>query len=53
MGERGSRWCALDGRWGLSRALVLGAVAFWAACSGDTVSLLAIQYRRNTNKIYL
>jgi hypothetical protein len=39
MGERGERWCALDARWGMSKALVLSAVAFWGACAGDTVSL--------------
>ncbi|KAM0789795.1 hypothetical protein ACM66B_006647 [Microbotryomycetes sp. NB124-2] len=30
------RWCTLDQQWGWSRALVLGAVAFWSACAGDT-----------------
>jgi hypothetical protein len=37
-GLKGERWCAVDARWGWSRALILGAVAFWGACAGDTVS---------------
>lgn len=34
------RWCVLDSGagHGLSRPLVLAAVAFWGACAGDTVS---------------
>ncbi|ORY56805.1 integral membrane protein DUF92-domain-containing protein [Leucosporidium creatinivorum] len=36
MGVKGERWCAVDARWGWSKALILGAVAFWGACAGDT-----------------
>ncbi|KAI5479512.1 hypothetical protein MNV49_003454 [Pseudohyphozyma bogoriensis] len=33
---KGHRWCALDESVGWSSALVLGAIAFWGACAGDT-----------------
>lgn len=36
VGAYGSRWCVVDERWGASRALVLGAISFFAACAGDT-----------------
>lgn len=29
-------WCVLDERWGYSKILVLGAISFFSACSGDT-----------------
>ncbi|KAM0751494.1 hypothetical protein T439DRAFT_355413 [Meredithblackwellia eburnea MCA 4105] len=36
----GREWCAIEkGTW--SRALVVAAVAFWAACSGDTLGVLS------------
>ncbi|SCV74761.1 BQ2448_7790 [Microbotryum intermedium] len=35
----GDKWCVIDERVPSSRALVFGAIAFWACCAGDTVSL--------------
>ncbi|GAA6040691.1 hypothetical protein NBRC10512_007196 [Rhodotorula toruloides] len=43
--EQDGRWCVVaDGAEGgerVSRALVLAAVAFWAACCGDTLGILS------------
>lgn len=41
-GWKGDGWCSLDARAGWSKALVLGAVSFWSACSGDTVRRICV-----------
>lgn len=52
MGVKGERWCALDARWGWSKALILGAVAFWGACAGDTVSSIAQSFMVTLADLY-
>ncbi|KAK4056377.1 hypothetical protein OIO90_002520 [Microbotryomycetes sp. JL221] len=37
----GTNRCSLDPKFGSSRTLVLGAVAFWSACAGDTLGMLS------------